>query len=129
MNKLSIISRQTGFTLIEVLVALVIVGTGLMAIVSAVTSSAKVTSAVEQKMLASWVAANRYAELRLHTASFSVGINTDSVEMGGQRWRYQQNISETDDPDVYAVQIEVYLESNPELLQVSVFSYIGKPLP
>lgn len=125
MNRLIAKKKQRGFTLVEVLVALVIVGTGLLAIVSAVTNSAKVTNAAEQKLLASWVAANRFAELRLQTTSFSVGSKTDSVEMGGQRWRYQQKISKTDDPDLFEVRIEVYLESRPELLQASMFSYIG----
>ena len=121
------LNKQTGFTLVEVLVALVIVATGLMAIVSAVTNSAKVVNATEQRMLASWVSANLFAELRLQGVSANVGTKSGTVEMGGQRWNYQQDVTESDDPSVYQVQIEVYLESNSELLQSSMFSYIGKP--
>ena len=127
MSRQFLLAKRQGFTLVEVLVALAIVGTGLMAIVSAVTNSAKVTNAAEQKMLASWVSANRFAELHLQTTPLSIGTKSGSVEMGGQRWSYKQDISKTEDPDLYEVRMEVYLESRPDVLQSSMFSYIGKP--
>ncbi|NEX61356.1 type II secretion system minor pseudopilin GspI [Noviherbaspirillum galbum] len=56
---------QRGFTLLEVLVALVIVGTALGASLRAVGSLTQNSSALRAAMMATWSAENRLAQIRL----------------------------------------------------------------
>ena len=54
-----------GFTLVEVLVALVVVAIGLAALMTAVSGVARTSGYLRDKTLAQWIALNRLAEVRL----------------------------------------------------------------
>ena len=54
-----------GFTLVEVLVALVVVALGLAALMVAVQGAARTSGYLRDKTLAQWIALNRLAEVRL----------------------------------------------------------------
>ena len=55
--------RTAGFTLIEVMVALVIVALGMMAVNTQLNRYTVAASYVEEKTLASWIATNKLTEL------------------------------------------------------------------
>ena len=57
------VSRSSGFTLIEVMVALVIVAFGMMAVHTQLNRYVAASTYVEQKTLASWIATNKLTEL------------------------------------------------------------------
>ena len=59
-------SRCRGFTLLEVLVALVIVAFGMGAVLSALSSSANNIAALREKTIAEWVGMNQIADVRLN---------------------------------------------------------------
>jgi general secretion pathway protein I len=54
-----------GFTLVEVLVALMVVAIGLAALMVAVSGTARTSGYLRDKTLAQWIALNRLAEVRL----------------------------------------------------------------
>ncbi len=64
-RSLSASRRPAGFTLVEVLVALVVVALGLTALMVAVTGTARTSGYLRDKTLAQWIALNRIAEVRL----------------------------------------------------------------
>jgi general secretion pathway protein I len=70
--------RAHGFTLVEVLVALVVVALGLAALMVAVQGAARTSGYLRDKTLAQWIGLNRVAEVRL-TANKSSGISSVSV--------------------------------------------------
>lgn len=84
-----------GFTLIEVLVALVIVALGMMGVIQAVIQVASTGSYLREKTLAHWIAMNLITERRLQTAPPEVGTSSDLIEFAGQRWRWRVDVSET----------------------------------
>lgn len=84
--------RTGGFTLIEVLVALVIVTFGIGALLTTLTSSADSVTYLRDKSLAEWIALNRLAELRLGSARPSVGHSHGEIEYAGSRWRWDQEV-------------------------------------
>jgi general secretion pathway protein I len=87
-------SRQRGFTLIEVLVALVIVAFGMGAVLSALSASAVNVSSLREKTLAQWVALNRIADVRLDLQPPQVGTSEGDVKgFANGDWHWQQIVS------------------------------------
>jgi general secretion pathway protein I len=89
-------SLTRGFTLIEVMAALIIVSLGMFAVIQAVSQTANNTSYLRDKSVAHWVAMNHITELRLAPNPPAVGETTGEVEMAGSRWRWSARIVQTD---------------------------------
>jgi general secretion pathway protein I len=87
--------RARGFTLIEVLVALVIVALGMMGAIQAVIQVANAGTYLRERTLAHWIAMNLITERRLQTAPPDIGTSSDLIEFAGQRWRWRVDVSET----------------------------------
>ena len=82
-----------GFTLIEVLVALVIVAFGVGAVLAALSSAAVNVSALREKTLAQWVALNRIADARLTLQAPQTGTSEGDVKNfanGDWHWRFNR---------------------------------------
>jgi general secretion pathway protein I len=99
--------RVRGFTLVEVLVALAIVTIGMAALLSALSSSADSVSYQRDKTLAEWVALNRIEEVRLATQRPKVGKNDGEAEMAGQKWKWSQEVLETEVKGILRVDVSV----------------------
>ncbi len=84
-----------GFTLIEVLAALVIVALGMLGAIEAVTQNARNGTYLRDKTLAHWVAMNVITEQRLQQAAPPVAESSDDVEFAGQRWHWTLKVSQT----------------------------------
>ena len=84
-----------GFTLIEVLAALVIVALGMLGVIQAVTQTARNGTYLREKTLAHWIAMNVITERRLQGAAPEVGETSDELEYAGQRWRYTVKVTQT----------------------------------
>jgi general secretion pathway protein I len=86
--------RARGFTLLEVLIALVIVTLSAAALLGAVTSSASNVDYLREKTLAEWVALNRLTEIRIDRDMPQLGRRKGSAVMGGQRWEWEEEVTE-----------------------------------
>jgi general secretion pathway protein I len=83
-----------GFTLIEVLVALVIVAFGMAAVLAALSSAADNIGALREKTLAQWVALNQVADVRLNLQPPQTGTSEGDVKnFGNGDWHWQQIVS------------------------------------
>ena len=82
-----------GFTLIEVMAALVIVSLGMLAVITAVTQAAGNNAYMRDKTIANWVAMNRITEMRMQPQAPPVGETSGEVEMAGARWRWTAKVS------------------------------------
>jgi type II secretion system protein I len=84
---------QCGFTLIEVMVALVIVAFGMGAVLAALSSAAGNISALHDKTLAQWVALNQITDTRLSLQVPSTGASEGDVKaFGNSNWHWRQDI-------------------------------------
>ena len=99
--------KHAGFTLVEVLVALVLVALGAGAVMSALSTGARAISRLEERSLAEWVALNVLSETRLNTQSLSVGERSGEQMMAGRSWRWRQTIAETAIPEVLQITVRV----------------------
>lgn len=101
------VSRSGGFTLIEVLVALVIVAFGVGAVLAALSSAAVNVGALREKTLAQWVALNRIADVRLNLQAPQTGTTEGDVRnFANGDWHWQQ--------------IVTAMEQIPGLMQITV---------
>lgn len=96
-----------GFTLIEVLVALLIFG--LVAVTAADAGSQYISGyeRVRDKTLASWLADNRINELRLQENLPGISENAKDTDFGAFRWRVTTRVLGTEDPDMRRIEVAV----------------------
>jgi general secretion pathway protein I len=99
--------KTRGFTLIEVLVALAIVVIGMSALLGAMTSAADTSIYLRDKMFAEWVALNRVEEVRLQFRKPGKGKSDGEVEYAGRKWRWEQEVIETEIPGILRVDVKV----------------------
>ncbi|HWW20780.1 MAG TPA: type II secretion system minor pseudopilin GspI [Steroidobacteraceae bacterium] len=89
--------RVSGFTLIEVLVALVIVAFGMSAVLAALSSSADNISALREKSLAEWIAMNRIADERLNLNPPKPGFTEGDLKgFGNEDWHWREDVVAVD---------------------------------
>ena len=106
--------RSNGFTLLEVLVALVIVGTALGASLRAVGSLATNSSGLRTAMMATWSAENQLVQLRLSKEFIEIGKQTIECPQGNLRLICQQEVLASPNPRLRRVEVSVYDSANPE---------------
>ena len=99
--------RARGFTLVEVLVALVIVAAGAAVVLSSLNTAVNSTVYLRDKTFAQWVAENRIAETRLATTPPSNGTTEGEVDFAGQRWRWRQKIENAQVPGLRRIDVSV----------------------
>jgi general secretion pathway protein I len=96
-----------GFTLLEVLVALAIVGIALAAAVRASGVSVDSSAQVRERLLATWVAQNRLAELSARRVFPEVGVSSGSSTQGGRDFSWEETVGGTPNADFRRVEIRV----------------------
>ena len=99
--------RRRGFTLLEVLVALLLLSLALVAMVRLAGLDARAQAQLRDGTLAQWVAANALAETRLRTPFPSPGRSSGESRMGGQRWRWTLEVEQTEEPRVRRMEVTV----------------------
>jgi general secretion pathway protein I len=100
---------QSGFTLIEVLAALVIVSLGMLGVIQAVSQTASNSVYLRDKTLAHWIAMNRLTELRLAQAAPALSKTSDELDFAGRRWRWTTEVQETAVESMRRIDVRVAL--------------------
>lgn len=102
--------RARGFSLVEVLVALMVVGMALPALLGQMQTQTDAQALLRDKTIALYVAQNKAAEYQLQNR-LGAGKLGDSengeVEMVGQRWYWRMTATNFDDIKQQQLQIEV----------------------
>jgi general secretion pathway protein I len=105
--RLSGIRRNEGFTLLEVLVALAVLALALAAIIEAGGGYAANQVYMRDRVMAHWVARNLFMERQIRNEWPDIGKSTGEEEMGGRRWAWQIDVSQTEDEDLRRLDIKV----------------------
>jgi general secretion pathway protein I len=114
--------HHRGFTLLEVLVALLLLSLALVAVVRTASLEARALGQVQEATLAQWVASNAIAELRLRGGEPALGESVGEAEMGGRRWRWRMQVVATDDNRIRRVDVDVMREDAAAADPVAVLS-------
>lgn len=106
--------RQQGFTLLEVLVALIIVVTALGASLRAVGSLTQNSDGLRSAMMATWSAENRLVQIRLSHTFPSVGKQRFDCPQGDLALVCEEEVLPSPNPRLRRVEVSVYDQAHPE---------------
>lgn len=99
--------RQRGFTLVEVLVALVIFGVIAASVLKTLQDSVRQQAALEERLTANWVAQQALAEIRLRTDWPPLGKKTEKVLLGDREWQVTAEVKTTNEPKMRHIIVQV----------------------
>ncbi|OYY75132.1 MAG: type II secretion system protein GspI [Gammaproteobacteria bacterium 28-57-27] len=105
--------RAAGFTLMEVLVALVILALALGALIKTAGDHALLVADLETRTQAFVVAENQLHRLQATKQWPDASEQKDVLEQDGRRWQWQARFESTPDPDLKRVVLDVRLVDVP----------------
>lgn len=98
---------ESGFTLIEMLVALAVFSLAVMALLNLSGESTRAVSAIEERAFAGVVAENRAVEAQTASSLEALGPAEGTESVGGRTWRWTRRVSDTADAAMVRVDIAV----------------------
>jgi len=104
------IRRKSAFTLIEVMVALLVITLGMGAVIVTTGESGWKSSHLRESTIASWVAYNEIAMFRAKRTWSDATRRSGDAEMANAEWDWRMEISSTDDPSLRRLDVEVSLK-------------------
>lgn len=99
--------RAAGFTLLEVLVAVVVLALTMATIISAAGNYFGAAGEMRDKTMALFVAHNRLTEIELQPVVPTLGNSSDDVTMGVYQWTWHAEVVQSPDPRILRVNIHV----------------------
>jgi len=118
-------TRQRGFTLIEIVVAFVMLALVLGVSISGMARYGANAATLREKTLALWVAHNRLTEIDVEPQWPSTGKSDGDVELANVKWRWFVSVEETPDPDVRRINIRVQAKGH-DYDAATLSSFIAK---
>lgn len=120
-------SRDSGFTLIEVMVALAIAAIALAAVTASISQMIDAATTIQQRTYASWIGQNRIAERRLENVLPEVSTSSGEVRFANMDWTWEATISETGVENLFRLDVEVSLAGSDDIIR-TVTGFIGEPV-
>lgn len=114
--------KLKGFTLLEVLVALVILSVAGIAITKAYNASLEQQHVLEERTLALWIADNTLNTIRAKRIWSDYGSSISTTDFGGRTWNINVATSPTPHAQVQKIVVTV---SRPDT-STSLTGYVGK---
>ncbi len=101
--------NKSGFTLIEVLIALVILSIALTAIIKSTSQNIKDTLYVQKKTIALWVGNQIMSEIivGLRKAPTAPDTLKDTATMLNENWTWEASIKPTPNPHIQEITVDV----------------------
>ena len=105
---------RRGFTLIEVLAALVIVSLGMLGVIQAVTQTVSNGAYLREKTLAHWIAMNVITERPPQSEPPPIGETSDDLDFAGRRWRWTLKVTQTQVASLRRMDVSVRPAEKPD---------------
>lgn len=123
------LSTPQGFTLLEVLVALVIVGTALGAGLRAVGSLTANSAGLRTNMMATWSAENRLVQIRLAKEFPEIGKHGFDCPQGDLHLVCQEEVIASPNPRLRRVEVSVFDIERPNRQIVKLVQLVLRQRP
>jgi len=118
---------SSGFTLLEVMVALSVLAIALSAIVKASSSYTNNLGYLRDKTLAHWVAVNKMNEITLSNTWPRPGVKKGSTTMANRDWAWRVDVQNTPDQSVRRLEIEIRQDADDEDALTTLVGFAGEP--
>lgn len=118
---------SAGFTLLEVMIALVIVGLTLLAMAGKMGSMLNAANTMRNYTYASWIAHNKITEMRLANVVPEVSSSSGEVRYAGVDWAWRAVVSETGVENLYRVDVSISFPGADPIMR-PVTGFIGEPV-
>lgn len=115
-----------GFTLIEILIAVAILAVALAATTRAASVATDGAVQTRQRLLATWAAENRIAELRARGVFPDTATNNFNTEEGGLALGVEETISDTPNPTIRRVDLAVTDGRDPGRVLARLTGYVSR---
>ncbi len=122
-----IAGRSKGFTIVEVLVALAIVGFSLSAIAASMGQMIDTANAMRERTYANWIAQNKIAEMRLANVIPDVSSTSGEIDYAGTEWAWRAVVSDTGVENLFRVDVTVSYPGAEDGIR-TVTGFIGEPV-
>jgi general secretion pathway protein I len=110
--KMVVGKKTAGFTLVEMLIAVVIMAVVGTTLATTIGSVAGQTYALERRTVANWVALNELAKLRIdlraNPRALAEGKSTARLFMGDREWEVRTSVIATEHPLLRRVEVDVF---------------------
>jgi general secretion pathway protein I len=118
--------RVVGFTLIEILVAVAILAVALAATTRAASLATDGTLETRQRLLATWAAQNRIAELRARRIFPAVASTRLTGEQGGMALVIDETVNDTPNPTIRRVDLAIADARDPNRVLTRLTAYVSQ---
>ncbi len=118
--------RPVGFTLIEILVAVAILAVALAATTRAASIATDGAMETRERLLATWAAENRLAELRARRVFPSAASTRMDTAEGGLALVIEETVSETPNPAMRRVDLAVAEAKDPARVLTRLTGYVSQ---
>lgn len=119
-------SSNNGFTLVEVLVALVLLAVALSAMIKTASENIVNTATLRNKYLASLIASNKVNEIRaVHTLP-KTGNSNGNIELAKQNWHWKIKVDNTPDSNLRKLTVDISLDQDKDKTLYTLTSYLGE---
>jgi len=112
-----------GFTLVEVLVALAILGIALAASMRTLHLATDATRDTRERLAATWMLQNRLAEVEARRFFPPAGETSGEIEYAGLRLLWKQKVLETPNPGFRRIELSAHLPSTPDHALVKLVGF------
>ncbi|MBB5017880.1 general secretion pathway protein I [Chitinivorax tropicus] len=126
MPSISTKSPANGFTLIEVLIALVILAVALAAAMRATSGLISSVSEMKTRLAAGWVAQNRLNEHNALRDFPEVGSTHGKAEQAGIKFSWREDVSGTPNKDFRRIEIKVFMGEQTDYASAQLIGYLTR---
>jgi general secretion pathway protein I len=120
--------HSRGFTLLEVLVALLVLALALLALSRTAARQVEAFGAMRERTIAGWLAADVLAQTKLATPFPATVTNDGRRRFGGRDWRYEVVVQGTPVASIRRIDVHVYAPDDPKSPIATLTGFGGQDL-
>ena len=120
--------NKRGFTLLEVLIALMVISISLVAIAGEMISMLNAANTMQERTYASWIAHNKVTEMRLANIVPEVSTSSGELDYANREWAWRAVVSETGVENLFRVDVSISYPGGDPIMR-PITGFIGEPVP